>query len=187
MSGGGKKDPPGDLDLWREVTREIQPLSPKRQAPPATPQKPKATEAERPRCRPRETKGAEASRPRQVVTKDAAPQLSHGTSSGLDKRQGERLRKGRLPIEARLDLHGLHLGPAQRRLERFLADAQGQGKRCVLVITGKGRGEGGALRREVPSWLNRPDVRAMVVSFTYAQPKDGGEGALYILLKRKRP
>ena len=47
--------------------------------------------------------------------------------------------------------------------------------------------EGGALRREVPLWLNRPAVRAMVVSFTCAQPKDGGEGALYVLLKRKRP
>ncbi|HMB76429.1 MAG TPA: Smr/MutS family protein [Kiloniellaceae bacterium] len=185
MTGGkrGDRGTPKDLDLWREVTRQVRPLPGRRpvSAVASTPL-PNADKAS-----PETKKKILASRlKRETEIRGTKIELRHGTSEGLDKRQGARLRKGLLPIEGRLDLHGLHLDPAQRALERFLAEAQTQGKRCVLVITGKGRDRGGALRREVPLWLNRPGLRAMVVSFTYAQPKDGGEGALYVLLKRRR-
>jgi len=178
MSGGrrGKDEPPEDLDLWQEVTRQVRPLSPKRStAQPSATKEPTA-----------QAKVSQPRSERRPPPMDDDLPLRHGTSGGLDKRQGERLRKGRLPIEGRLDLHGLYQDAAHRALERFLADSIDQGKRCVLVITGKGRGDSGVLRQEVPRWLNRTPNRALVVSFTYAQPKDGGEGALYILLKRQR-
>lgn len=114
--------------------------------------------------------------------------LTHGSRDGLDRRKAERLRRGKLPIEATLDLHGLRQAEAHRRLERFLADSQAVGKRCVLVVTGKGvhKEEGGVLRANVPRWLNEAPNRSRVLSFDYAQQKHGGTGALYVLLRRRR-
>ncbi|NIA71730.1 hypothetical protein HBA54_24350 [Pelagibius litoralis] len=117
-----------------------------------------------------------------------APPLAHGTRDGLDRRKAERLKRGKLPIEASLDLHGLRQAEAHRRLGHFLADCQDAGKRCVLVVTGKGlhKEEGGVLRAAVPRWLNEPGNRERVLSFDYTQPKHGGTGALYVLLRRRR-
>lgn len=91
-------------------------------------------------------------------------------------------------MEASLDLHGLSQEEAHQALARFLARAAQAGRRCVLVVTGKGvkAGGEGILRASVPRWLNAPELRAQVLAFTYAAPKDGGTGALYILLKRRR-
>ena len=77
---------------------------------------------------------------------------------------------------------------AQAALQRFISNAAADGKRCVLVITGKGRDnpDGGILRQAVPRWLNQSGLRENIVSFDYAQQKDGGTGALYVLLKRRR-
>ncbi|HEV2550387.1 MAG TPA: Smr/MutS family protein [Stellaceae bacterium] len=116
------------------------------------------------------------------------PPLTHDASPGLDRRTAERLRQGALPIEARLDLHGMTQEEAHRALDAFLARAAAAGKRCVLVITGKGgRSSGdGVLRAAVPRWLNEPPNRARLLAFVLAQPPHGGAGALYILLKRRR-
>lgn len=121
------------------------------------------------------------------------PDLTPGQIAGVARSQAERMKRGRLPIEARLDLHGHRQSEAHRELEAFLARAQATGKRCVLIVTGKGLGkspskdEGGVLRRMVPRWLNEPANRARILAFDQAQPKDGGMGALYVLLKRNRP
>ena len=111
-----------------------------------------------------------------------------GQGAGVDKRTVQRLKRGQLDIEARLDLHGLTQAEAHPRLDRFLASAQDRGLRSVLVITGKGRlsQEGGVLRQMVPRWLNTSPNRGRVLSMSQAQPKDGGAGALYLLLKRRR-
>jgi DNA-nicking Smr family endonuclease len=116
------------------------------------------------------------------------PELSHGSRAGVDRRRAERLSRGKLPIEATLDLHGLRQAEAHRRLEVFLAESQAAGKRCVLIVTGKGlhKEEGGVLRANVPRWLNEAPNRARVLSFDYAQQKHGGTGALYVLLRRRR-
>lgn len=116
------------------------------------------------------------------------PELTHGSRAGVDRRRAERLSRGKLPIEATLDLHGLRQGEAHRRLEHFLADSQAAGRRCVLIVTGKGlhKEDGGVLRANVPRWLNEAPNRARVLSFDYAQQKHGGTGALYVLLRRKR-
>jgi DNA-nicking Smr family endonuclease len=117
------------------------------------------------------------------------PPLAAGAPAGLDRRTARRLRRGELPIEDWLDLHGRTQEEAHAALGRFLAAAEAAGRRCVLVITGKGaRGEGGGvLRRMVPRWLNEPANRARVVALAPARPRDGGEGALYLLLRRRQP
>jgi len=117
------------------------------------------------------------------------PDLSHGNQPGLDKSTAKRLKKGNQRIEGRMDLHGLTQEQAHRALNAFIDGSYGATKRCVLVITGKGLkqdGSVGVLRSAVPRWLNQPPNRERVLAFSYATPKDGGEGALYVMLKRKR-
>ncbi|MDH3473788.1 MAG: Smr/MutS family protein [Rhodospirillales bacterium] len=185
MSSDKKKPPASgpladeDLDLWRHVTREAKPL-PGREKPKRKAEQPaKAEEAKRPKPPP-------PRRPEQPAP-PAAPALRPGAQADVDKRTAERLKRGKLAIEGRLDLHGHSQEQAEQELAAFLAEAQAAGKRCVLVITGKGAGRtGGVLRQSLPDWLNRPPNRARVVAFAPAQPKDGGHGAVYLLLRRRR-
>ena len=120
-------------------------------------------------------------------------------AAGLDKRQAERLRRGQISIEGRLDLHGLHQVPAHSALHAFIIESYARGRRCVLVITGKGTPKGqaanggimpdrdrGVLRRNVPRWLNEAGLRDKVLSLSDAQPRHGGSGALYVLLRKRR-
>ena len=130
----------------------------------------------------RKPAGVQPSKPQKSPAKITEP-LSHGVTAGLDKRTAQRLKKGRLPIEARLDLHGHSQEQAFRALHGFIDGQWAAGRRCVLVVTGKGKG---VLKDAVPRWLNEPLLRMKILSFTYAQRQDGGEGALYILLKRAR-
>jgi DNA-nicking Smr family endonuclease len=110
----------------------------------------------------------------------------------MDARTAERLKRGRLVIEGRLDLHGLSQARAHPALAAFIERGYAEGRRCLLVITGKGGGKlvdavpQGVLRAMVPQWLNAPELRAKIVSIMPAQPRHGGEGALYVLLKRHR-
>jgi len=106
----------------------------------------------------------------------------------LGKRERTRLSRGRSEIEARLDLHGMTQARAHRALSGFLHRAHQDGLTFVLVITGKGRsgGESGVLRRQVPEWLSLPEFRAFVVGFEEAHIGHGGEGALYVRIRRAR-
>ena len=114
--------------------------------------------------------------------------LEAGTTADLDRRTMDKLRKGRMRPEARLDLHGMTANQAHTALNSFLADAHRAARRCVLVITGKGsmKKGGGVIRRELPEWLNTIENRARILGFAQAQPGDGGGGAFYVLLKRRR-
>ena len=115
--------------------------------------------------------------------------LTAGDLTPLDKRAGQRLKRGQWPIDARLDLHGLTRDKAHLTLMDFIDRAWASRLRCVLVITGKGlRAEDGVgvLRASLEGWLNSSDLRRRIVSYTPAQPKDGGSGAFYILLKRQK-
>ncbi len=108
--------------------------------------------------------------------------------AGVDRRTGQKLRRGQMPVEARIDLHGMTQTEAHRALTAFVDRQWFAGKRCVMVVTGKGSGQegGGVLRRMVPRWLNEGSTRTKVLAFDYARQRDGGAGALYVLLKRKR-
>jgi DNA-nicking Smr family endonuclease len=112
----------------------------------------------------------------------SAPSLD--TFAGLDRASAERLRRGRYPIEARLDLHGMTQEEAHRALAGFVAGSRALGRRVVLVITGHGRTSGGVLKAAVPRWLNEPDLRHHLLAIARAQPRDGGSGALYLLLRK---
>jgi len=115
------------------------------------------------------------------------PELAPGKVAGLDKRNALRLKRGQLRPEARVDLHGMTQAEAYDELNSFVTECQLSGLRTVLVITGKGSvKDGGVLRRMVPRWLNQSSLRAMVVAIEQAVPRDGGLGAYYLLLRRRR-
>lgn len=130
----------------------------------------------------------------------AAPRSdTRGRVAGVDRRTAERLRRGQYPIDARLDLHGMTQAEAHRALGLFVRQCHAAGKRCLLVITGKGgRSRGGndgpfvnpeppgVLKRRVPQWLKDADLAPLVLSTAPATPGHGGQGALYILLRRRR-
>ena len=109
-------------------------------------------------------------------------------ATGRYGRTLDKLKRGKLRPQARLDLHGMTQNEAHRALVSFMADAQAEGKRCVLVVTGRGRLSegGGVLRNQTPNWLNAPAIRSRLLAFATAQPRDGGSGALYVLLRRVR-
>jgi DNA-nicking Smr family endonuclease len=105
----------------------------------------------------------------------------------LGRRAKQRVARGRDPIDGRIDLHGLTQAEAHDALLRFLYNAQTRGARLVMVITGKGRGgEGGVLKRQVPHWLASPEFRALIVGYEEAHQRHGGEGALYLRVRKVR-
>ncbi|MFQ6017837.1 MAG: Smr/MutS family protein [Kiloniellaceae bacterium] len=188
--GGASGISPEDRDLWRYVTRKAEPLA--ERAKPSrepSPESPVPTADPSPRGDGNRANAKPAVRPPPPPPpKPLAPELAHGTVAGLDKRSAARLKRGKLPIGARLDLHGATRAEAERELRNFLARAQDRGERCVLVITGKGttKEAAGVLRAQVPKWLNQAPNRERILAFDHARPEHGGLGALYILLRRKR-
>jgi DNA-nicking Smr family endonuclease len=121
-----------------------------------------------------------------VAAKPVAPPLEPKMAT-LTRRMKQRVAKGKHAIDARLDLHGFTQHEAHSVLLRFLRNAHARDARLVLVITGKGRGgEIGVLRRQVPQWLGLPEFRALVVGFEDAAISHGGEGALYVRVRRSR-
>jgi DNA-nicking Smr family endonuclease len=112
---------------------------------------------------------------------------------GLDRRQKQRLARGTETIDGRIDLHGRTQSEAHTVLLGFLRRAQAEGARYVLVITGKGKpnetgfSDGrGVLKRQVPLWLRLPEFRLLVLAVEDAHAAHGGEGALYVRLRRAR-
>jgi DNA-nicking Smr family endonuclease len=160
--------------LWRGVTRSIKPMRP-RAEPPIAPPAP-AVVSLRP-ARPKPAAAAVMARP------PGPPPLAP-----LGRRFRQRLSRGTEAIEQRLDLHGLTQAQAHHALLRFLRESHRHGLRTVLVITGKGEisGERGVLKRQVPMWLGVAEFRAYVVGFEDAGRRHGGEGALYVRLRRPR-
>ncbi|PIW26040.1 MAG: hypothetical protein COW30_17095 [Rhodospirillales bacterium CG15_BIG_FIL_POST_REV_8_21_14_020_66_15] len=174
--------------LWARVTRDVKPLAVRadRIDPPVPPPAPEKPTPVKPKSRRR---AAAPSPPPAPAPPAAARDLSHGAAPGLDRRTQTNMRRGRLAVEARLDLHGMTQAEAHGELIAFLTRAYGRGLRCVLVITGKGTrdtGEVGVLRRAVPGWLNAPPLKDLIHAFDHAARAHGGEGALYILLKRNK-
>jgi DNA-nicking Smr family endonuclease len=174
--------------LWRGIARSIKPL------PRARPAK-EISDAAVPSKSPAEpavtAKPAPVRQPPPPPQKEAPP-LAPLTPLG--RRLKQRVARGREPIEARLDLHGHTQNEAHAALLHFLRNAQGDGKKTVLIVTGKGTrrserdaaAERGVLKRAVPQWLSLPEFRPFVVGFEDAHIGHGGEGALYVRLRRAR-
>jgi DNA-nicking Smr family endonuclease len=176
--------------LWSTVTRSISPLrdipaEPDIEAEPAI--------AETQRRNARKPKAIEAP---VLASKPASKPVPPPSLTPLSRRMRRSVTGGRQDIDARLDLHGLTQAQAHSALLRFLHDASAREARLVLVITGKGAknfgarseggGERGVLKRQVPHWLALPEFRALVIGFEEAGVRHGGEGALYVRLRRTR-
>lgn len=184
-----------DREIWHKVLESVAPLKPKRlrRPRPLHPPPPLAPTAEPPPPHPQPVALVaphhgphEAEKPKR---RPGPPPLQP-----IDRRTVARLVRGGLDIDARIDLHGMTQMEAHTALHRFLFAAQARGDRMVLVITGKGRAstahyehERGVLARVVPQWLEQPEFRAIVVSRQHAHVAHGGEGALYVRLRRPRP
>lgn len=191
----GRPVKPGEAELFASATAGVKPLR-HRPAPPEFISKPPG--------------GVRLAARRPDIVIEAAKTLpalkpeGRAAISGMDGRNAGRLIRGRLEIEGSIDLHGHIHDAAQRILADFIRRNQRMGKRCVLVITGRGgprRGGkeepsvGGRFEiRErkstlfdlVPGWLSAPGLAHYVVAFSPAQPKHGGSGALYVYLRRAR-
>jgi len=162
-----KADP--DLALWQRAMRGVKPLAPR-----AEPVPPLAIAVKEPISPP----APAASAP--------PPPLTLERFAGIDRANAERLKRGKRKVEARLDLHGMTQEEAHRALAMFIRGARADGKRCVLVITGRGKVGGGVLRSAVPRWFDEPEFRPHLLAIATAQPQDGGAGALYVMLRRTR-
>jgi DNA-nicking Smr family endonuclease len=178
-----------DRNLWDEVARSIRPLG----------------------KRALKMSGSSVSLPKQALQilpqKASAPKISLNKSppqiTGFDRRTEQKLMRGKVEIESRLDLHGMGLEEARMRLLDFISHRRKQGFRLVLVITGKGASpfsghtlhgrdhfyapeREGRLRRQLPEWLHEAPFRVHVSGFQQAHPRHGGGGAFYVKLRRTR-
>ncbi|MBR1088820.1 Smr/MutS family protein [Bradyrhizobium manausense] len=171
-----------DRELWDLVAKQVKPLRKHRAA------KPHSTPRTEPVPSAPIAKPAPSPRPLAAAPAPRPPKPSMPPLAPLGKRERTKLSRGRSEIDARLDLHGMTQMRAHRALTGFLHRAHHEGLTFVLVITGKGRsgGESGVLRRQVPEWLSLPEFRAFVVGFEEAAIGHGGEGALYVRIRRAR-
>ena len=175
-----------DEALWQEVARSITPLRGMQDS---------AEPAEKSfGVAPKAGSASLRGKPRADIT-PAAPPARPLPLAPLGRRLKQRVARGREPIDVRIDLHGLTQRQAHTALLRFLHDAQVKGARIALVVTGKGSSgagesdaasERGVLKRQVPLWLALPEFRPLVVGFEDAHVGHGGQGALYVRLRRGR-
>ncbi len=201
------KGKPGDLSgeesaLWRYVATSITPIKAKphvrRHGIAAT--DPDTPEIALPERRPARAKASLPQKPEQPRVAAIAPRVTPPLAD-FDPRKAKKIGTGRAGIDARLDLHGMRQDEALARLRAFLFEAHHRGHKTVLVITGKGRESDdpttpyidtldraprGVLKRNLPRWLAEPDLRALVVSYTPASIRHGGDGAFYVELRRAR-
>lgn len=174
------KDTENGRELWERVTRDIRKLSAAEKASAVAPKLSRFTI-------------------RNPVSDVVMPQgFELPSGGGIDRKTEDRLRKGDIRIESRLDLHGYNLTTAKEKLLQFVAQNFAANKRTLLVITGKGRRQDqsfhaasnlqgmGAIKREFTLWLEDPAIKACILSSSVAQPKHGGSGAYYIYLRKKR-
>ena len=167
--------PPVDgADLWNEVTRTVRPLAR------ATAHVPRRVHVQ---AAPSALRVVLPAHPPPAAKTKAAP-LKHPPLA--DRSPEKRVRRGKLDVAGKLDMHGMTQTEALAALGGFLAHHRADGARCVLVVTGKGRdGAGGVLKQKLPDWLSGGGLRAIVSGYAMAHQKHGGGGAYYVFLKAR--
>lgn len=176
-----------DADLWERVAGTTKPL-----------RKAANRHVDAPAPRPGIEESPRPKKPAEDMLRGEPPLTTEKTKKaneppppgGYHRGEARALASGKLAIEARLDLHGMRQREAHAALKGFIERCRVRGQRHVLVITGKGAGaspgERGVLNREVPRWLGEPEFRESVVGYTQAHKRHGGDGALYVRLRRVR-
>jgi DNA-nicking Smr family endonuclease len=160
MTKNGLSD--ADLRAWRAATRHVRPLGAGRSGTVPTSVTPISSPAPfAPAAGPRSS-----SRPVQ------------------DRGHERRVRRGKIAVSARIDLHGYSQDGAWRELPVFLARQRALGARCVMVITGKGRSGEGVLRRNFLRWLDLPEAQNLITGYAPAHARHGGGGAWYVFLRK---
>lgn len=197
--------PPRNLNseerkLWQKVAETAQPMHARRMSDtpktePVSPQKSKTPPT------PRDPIGAfqvGALSPAKGARHHLAPSIEDAVAAApvqMDRKNYDRLRKGKMIPEAKIDLHGMTMSQAHPTLVNFVMRNHGRGARLVLVITGKGKSADdggpipvrhGVLKHQVPQWLALPPLRGVVLQVTQAHQKHGGGGAYYVYLRRTR-
>jgi len=196
---------PDEAALWRRIARNAKPL----EKGPATPQAaPDIERAQPPRQAEKTARTSTA--PTAQSGKPAQAQRAAPAPPSLDAATARRVRRGRMEVDGKIDLHGMRQAQAHAALERYVARARERGHRCILVITGKGLRttqtqtqwgrdvswdtscdadwsveEPGVLRRKLPLWLGMEPLRSAVFAMEEAHPRHGGSGAFYLFLRRR--
>ena len=168
--------------LWQGIARSVAPL---RRKPKPTREKSEPDAAPAPR---NDRKPLPKPVPVPVSARPKPAPAPSPPLAPLGRRMKQRLARGTEPIDGRLDLHGMTQAEAHAALLRYLRGAQDRGVKNILVITGKGSRDAGrgVLKRQVPLWLKLPEFRSLVVGFEDAHVGHGGEGALYVRVRRSR-
>ena len=184
-----RQKPPANIDLdedqilWQRVTQRVTPLPGRQQRLSPPPMVKKLAKAVEPAAKTPQNMPTPAQPSSSAAKTQSLVDLREGDRAGLDRRTQRRLFRGDVPIDRRLDLHGYTAARAEVKLQTFIEDAAYGGCRCVLVITGKGAG---VLKSHVPGWLKRAPLSGLVLALAQARPADGGSGAFYVLLRRRR-
>ncbi len=187
---------PEEEDLWRAVSRSARPL---RSFPPRPPEadptpEPPALAHTKPRLALPFVLGEKVRGPERRDLAPTLPELLGQAPLRMDAKTHGKMTRGKLAPETRIDLHGMSIAEAHPELIRFILNAQTQGLRLVLVITGKGKRRDdtgpipqrmGALRHQVPQWLRLPPLGPAVLQVTEAHLKHGGSGAYYVYLRKR--
>lgn len=186
---------PDEVDLWRKVTETTERMHPEGKPFEAPMPRPKPMKKPHPALREFEL-GGNAAQPGTQF--DLIPPVAERVAAApvrMDRKTHQKLKRGKVAPEGKLDLHGMTMDQAHPRLAAFILKAQADGKRLVLVITGKGRkspDDGpipvrkGIMRHQVPHWLSVPPLAQAVLQVAEAHLKHGGGGAYYVYLRRHR-
>jgi len=171
--------PPDAEPTFAEAMRDVKPLAGRDKTRPPPAREPSA---------PPETRSPPASGDAIAFEIRHVGERLEGHAPGIDRRYLRRLRAGRVPVDLRIDLHGLVAREARVAVRDALLDASDEGLRCALVVHGRGSHSAGEpiLKRSLPAWLAEPPLGARILAFASAAPGDGGSGATYVLLRRAR-
>jgi len=193
----GRRPPPGltreDRRIWARVSGSVTPpkarkavrITPGAVLPddPIPPLVLKAAPRPPAPLKPKATKKVQAPAPPPAGA--PKPAQARSAPEELEPRRQRRLSRERDPIEASIDLHGFGRFEAEDQLRAFLATSQARGLRAVLVVTGQGRRSGGVIRASIHEWLQGHALRGMVSGFAMAHRRHGGDGAIYVTLKKR--
>lgn len=177
----GRKLTPEDRDIWDRVTRTVAPARPRKAERVAV----TATSSQSALKAPPKFVKLPRPAPPAPPPRPATGRSAHGAPDPLEPRRHRRIARERDPIEATLDLHGFGRFEAQDQVTAFLTSCQSRGLRAVLLITGQGRRGGGVIRASIHEWLQAPALRGVVSGFATAHRRHGGDGAIYVTLKRR--